>query len=65
MSQGEDGFVVETQLIEDPRLTGNFAIGVIDLKNEQFTELAPEIGFFSAVMRSKSGPDQAITTKEL
>ena len=36
---------------EDQMLTGNFAWGVIDLGNEDFTELNPAVGTFTAISR--------------
>ena len=36
---------------EDQMLTGNFAWGVIDLGNEDFTELDPAVGTFMAISR--------------
>ena len=36
---------------EDQMLTGNFAWGVIDLGNDDFTELDPAVGTFKAISR--------------
>ena len=46
------------------KLTGNFAWGLIDMKDEQFSEVPANIGSFKALIRSKDVQGN-IVTKEL
>ena len=49
---------------EEQNLTDNFAWGVVDLGDDEFTELAAEIGSFKAVSRKKDS-DGNIMISEL
>ena len=53
ISLDEDVILLEEiEEIVDVKLS-NFAWGVVDLRNNDFTELAPEIGAFKAISRKK------------
>ena len=49
---GEDGLVTIVTT-EEGKLTGNFAWGVVDLNDDQFTEVLESVGEFKTVKRTK------------
>ena len=51
---GEDGLVtILPSTAEDGKLVGNFAWGVVDLSDDEFTGVIDQVGTFKAVSRTK------------
>ena len=51
----------QVESVEDQKLT-NFAYGVIDMKDNEFSSVRPEIGAFKALNRNKDRFSGSITT---